>query len=131
MHLRVEGPAAPDLVWERYARFDQWPTWSPQVRRVDVDVAVLAPGVEGVVHGPLGVAVAFRIIEVDVGARTWSWTVHPVRPALPGIDLVLDHAVRAEPDGGSSSTLDLSGPLPIVLAYGPVALLALRRLVRS
>ncbi len=130
MHLHAQGPLAPDLVWERYALFDRWPTWSPQIRRVEVDADELAPGVRGVVRSPLGLAVAFTVDDVDDLARTWSWTVTPVGPVrLPGVRLHLDHAVVALQDGGSLTTLDVRGPTAVVLAYAPLALLALRRLV--
>jgi hypothetical protein len=135
VHLQVSGPAAPDVVWHRYARFDLWPTWSPQIRRVEAGAAELAPGVRGVVHGPLGVAVAFTVETVDStdpAERSWSWTVHPVGPGpLARVGLGLRHGVRPASGGGTLTTLDLAGPTPVVLAYGPLALLALRRLVRA
>ena len=134
MHLRAHGPLAPDAVWARYVRFDRWPTWSPQIRRVEVAVDELAPGVRGIVRGPLGLAVDFTVEEVDERARTWSWTVSPVGPVplprqLPTVRLHLHHAVVAGQDGGSLTTLDVTGPTPVVMAYAPVALIALRRLV--
>ena len=130
MHLHARGPLAPDLVWQRYARFDRWPTWSPQIRRVEVAEHELAAGVRGVVRGPLGLAVDFTVENVDERARTWSWTVSPVGPVrLPGVRLHLHHAVVALPDGGSLTTLDVGGPTAVVMAYAPVALVALRRLV--
>lgn len=138
MHLRASGPVAPDVAWQRYARFELWPTWSPQIRRVEVAATELAPGVRGVVRGPLGLAVAFTVDAVDAGgvgddggprARTWSWTVQPIGPVRLGVRLHLDHAVLATPDGGSLTTLDVSGPTVVVMAYAPLALVALRRLV--
>ena len=130
MHLHARGPLAPDVVWRRYARFDRWPTWSPQIRRVEVGEDELAPGVRGVVRGPLGLAVEFTVDHVDEDARTWSWTVSPVGPVrLPGVRLHLHHAVVALPEGGSLTTLDVSGPTAVVMAYAPVALVALHRLV--
>ena len=130
MHLQASGPLPPDLVWQRYARFDDWPTWSPQIRRVEVAEDELAAGVRGVVRGPLGLAVAFTVDDVDTRGRTWSWTVSPVGPVrLPGVRLHLHHAVVAHPDGGSQTTLDVRGPTAVVMAYAPVALVALRRLV--
>ena len=130
MHLQSRGPLAPDLVWARYVRFDRWPTWSPQIRRVEVAADELAPGVRGVVRGPVGLAVDFTVVAVDHGARTWSWTVSPVGPVrLPGVRLKLHHAVVARPAGGSLTTLDVTGPTAVVMAYAPLALLALRRLV--
>lgn len=132
MHLQATGTAAPQEVWVRYVEFARWPTWSPQIRRVDVMTDRLAPGVEGVVRGPLRVAVAFRIDAVDVGARTWTWTVHPVGAGpLSAVELVLQHGVHDGPDGGTMTTLDVAGPGMVLMAYAPVAVLALRRLVRA
>jgi len=84
--------------------------------------------------GPAGAHRDFTVDEVDERARTWSWTVSPVGPVrlprqLPTVRLHLDHAVVARPDGGSLTTLDVSGPTLVVMAYAPVALIALRRLV--
>jgi hypothetical protein len=121
--LRARGPAPADLAWRRYRVFAEWPTWSPQIRRVESDTDHLAPGVTGKVIGPLGVPVDFRIDEVDEAARTWSWQVTTV-----GIRLRLHHTV--ETDGaGSRTTLHVNGCAPIVLGYAPLAQIALHRLV--
>ena len=79
----------------------------------------------GVVHGPLGVRVPFEVLSVDEGRRRWSWR---VRAALVTLELV--HEVLERPDGGADTTLEVTGPAPVVLAYAPLAQLALRRLVR-
>lgn len=140
--LRARGDAPPDLVWERYADLDLWRTWSPQIERVQLDPGEgvepdgvrLRAGLEGVVHGPVGIAVRFRVTAVDEGALTWSWRVRPApggRIPLP-VALDLDHAVLAL-DDGSETTLTITGALhaaPLVLGYAPLARLALGRLVR-
>jgi hypothetical protein len=121
----ASGPLAPDRVWERYAVPDLWSTWSPQISRVDATTSRIAPGTTGIVHGPLGVQVPFEVLDVDEAERRWTWR---VRTAL--VTLALVHSVIARPDGGSDTGLEISGPAPVVLAYAPVAQLALRRLVR-
>lgn len=124
--LSARGPAAPDEVWDRYARPARWPQWSPQIRRVSTDGgAVLAAGDTGQVYGPLGVSVRFRVDEIDHQARTWSWTVWrgPVR-------LRLEHSVIAHGAGGSATGLTIEGPAVVVLGYLPLAQLALQQLVR-
>jgi uncharacterized protein YndB with AHSA1/START domain len=137
--LRARGDAPPDLVWERYADLDLWRTWSPQIERVQLargepEGARLRAGLEGVVHGPVGIAVRFRVTAVDEDALTWSWRVRPApggRIPLP-VALDLDHAVLAR-DDGSETTLTISGrppAAPLVVAYAPLARLALGRLVR-
>lgn len=121
----TSGPLAPDQVWERYAVLAAWPSWSPQISRVDATSSRLTPGMTGVVHGPLGVRVPFEVLSVDETGRRWSWR---VRAALVTLDLV--HEVREGPDGGSDTTLEVTGPAPVVLAYAPLAQLALGRLVQ-
>jgi hypothetical protein len=132
--LRARGGADPALVWERYARLELWPTWSPQVRRVEPDDARLSAGLEGLVHGPAGLAARFAVTAADEDAWTWSWQVRPGLSSLVTvpITLTLDHVVRARP-GGSETSLTIAGsPLaaPLVAGYAPVARLALQRLLR-
>ncbi|MFD4985379.1 hypothetical protein [Streptomyces sp. NPDC058374] len=51
--------------------------------------------------------------------------------ALGPLVLRLRHEVLAAPDGGSGTRLTVSGPLPVVMLYRPVAAWALGRLVAS
>lgn len=122
--LRASGPLAADEAWERYARPALWPSWSPQIRRVSASAVRMAAGVTGRVYGPLGVSVDFVVETWDEPGRRWSWTARrgPVR-------LRLGHDVTARDDGCETS-LRVSGPLPVVLGYAPIAQIALRRLVR-
>ncbi len=122
--LRAHGGADVTTAWDRYVDFARWSTWSPQISSVDADAARIAPGVTGRVHGPLGVGVDFVVDAVDELARTWSWTVRwgPVR-------LRRDHAVTSR-GSGCATSLRVRGPAPVVLAYAPLARLALGRLVR-
>jgi len=75
----------------------------------------------GVVHGPLWSNARFEVTSVDASAGRWTWRVRagPVR-------LTIDHEVA---DGVAAVAID--GPAPVVLAYAPMARLALERLVRS
>jgi hypothetical protein len=116
---RAPGRADADTVWQRYAEPDRWSGWAPQIRRVEHSADRIAAGVTGVVHGPLGLRVAFTVTAVDEPARTWAWSVRcgPIR-------LRLRHGVS--PDGGT--WLVVRGPAPVVAAYLPVARLALHRL---
>lgn len=123
--LGASGPLEPAAVWERYAVPALWSTWSPQITRVDSTSARLTAGTTGVVHGPLGVRVPFEVLSVDETRRRWSWR---VRAALVTLELV--HEVLGRPDGGTDTTLSVTGPAPVVLAYAPLAQLALSRLVR-
>ncbi|MDP9117068.1 MAG: SRPBCC family protein [Actinomycetota bacterium] len=123
--LTVSGRAPADLVWERYARPALWTSWSPQIRGVGVDAERIAPGVCGLVRGPLGLGVRFEIVAVDEAARTWSW-----RIALRLATLDLHHSVT-KTENGSTTTLTIDGSVPLVLGYLVPARLALGRLVAA
>jgi len=79
----------------------------------------LREGLEGSVTGLLGVRVRSRVTSVDVEAGRWAWE---VRAGV--VRLRIDHEVDY---GRAAITID--GPAPAVLAYAPVARLALSRLV--
>jgi hypothetical protein len=123
--LHATGPLAPAEAWERYAEPARWPTWAPQILGVQVPEPRLRAGLEGRVRGPLGLVLPFVVESVDEAARRWAWTVSagPVR-------LHLLHWVSGGPDGGSTTGLRIRGPLPLVVAYAPLAQLAINRLVR-
>ena len=122
MRTRVEarGPASAQAMWFAYAHSSRWPRWAPQVRRVDPEGPLVA-GMRGMVHGPAWSKARFEVTFVDPAAGRWTWRVQagPVR-------LTIDHEVA---DGLTAVVID--GPAPFVLAYAPMARLALRRLVRS
>jgi hypothetical protein len=69
--------------------------------------------------------VAFTVVAVDEVDHTWAWDVRfgPLR-------LRLRHGVDARSDG-SATWVTVRGPGPVVLAYLPVARIALHRLVRG
>jgi hypothetical protein len=120
------GPRDPDAVWTAYATPALWPSWSPQVREVrcphpEVTVRV---GTRGQALGPGGLSVPFEVTEVDVGRRRWTWRVR-VGPLV----LAMTHGVAVASAGGSCAWLRISGPLPVVAGYLPLARLALGRLV--
>ncbi len=131
VHLAVGGPIDPTLAWQRYARIDRWTWWSRHLDRVDVDGDELRirPGLTGrVASGPF--VARFTVDAVDEPARTWTWT---VRAGI--VRLRLDHAVLPATQVGTQregtlTRLVLHGPLPITMAYAPIAALALQRLVR-
>ncbi len=123
--LRAKGPADAATAWERYARFEEWPGWSPQLSSVEASAERIAPGVTGTVSGPMWSGADFHIDAVDEDARTWSWTVRR-KP----LKVRLEHGVEPD-DAGSATWLIIDGPLPFVVPYAPIAQAALRRLVSS
>ncbi|MFH0241140.1 SRPBCC family protein [Streptomyces sp. HK10] len=126
MTLRAIGRAPAEDVWERYARPELWPTWSPQIRSVRVRGDRIASGMEGEVVSLPGVPVAFTVEEVDEVRRRWAWRVKagPVR-------MRLHHAVAVLPGGRTGTELRMEGPLPALVLYAGPARLALHRLVRG
>ncbi len=116
--IRVEGPASRDTMWEAYAHTSRWSGWAPHLRGVDPE-ADLAAGLRGRVYGVAGSRAWFEVTAVDREAGTWSWTV-----SAGPVTLDLGHTV-----GDGWTALTVAGPAPAVLAYLPVARLALTRLV--
>jgi len=126
LSIAAVGTAEPAVVWDRYVGPARWPEWSPQIRSVDCPDEVIRSGSRGTVHGPCGVGVDFEVLDIDGEKLRWSW-----RVLVAGIRLTMDHGVDAGDFGtGTRTTLDISGPAPIVLGYAPLARLALGRLVR-
>lgn len=117
------GRLTPDEVWERYADLSLWSQWAPQIRRVEATSERLEFGTTGRVYGPPGIRIDFVVNGVDAAARRWSWTV----TRWP-ITLHLEHAVTKQ-GGGAATSLRVEGPLPVVLAYAPIARIALQFLV--
>lgn len=125
------GSAAVDEVWARYIHPQRWSEWSPQITSVDCSDDTIRAGSTGTVHGPCGIGVDFEILQVEHEKRCWSWRVHA---AFVTLELV--HSVEADSLSdpaavdGSRTTLDISGPAPVVIGYTPIARIALSRLVR-
>ena|SRR5689334_11040231 len=122
--LQARGDADVDTVWERYACPELWRTWSPQIRRVEIDAERIKSGLTGRVVPLLGPRVRFVIDDVDEVHRRWSWHVH-VGP----VSMRLLHRVH-ERRGGAVTDLTMTAPLPVLVGYAPPAQLALNRLVR-
>jgi hypothetical protein len=131
MHLAVGGPIDPALAWERYARPERWTSWGAHLDRVDVDgdETRIRPGLTGrVTSGPL--VARFHVDDVDEASRSWSWTVR-----VGALRLRLRHEVVAATQigtlqPGTLTRLVIAGPLPVTMAYAPIAAIALQRLVR-
>jgi hypothetical protein len=122
--LAAAGRASAGEAWERYAQVASWSRWSPQIRSVTCSSSRIRTGATGRVRGPLGVGVDFVVEAVDEKSRQWVWTV-----STGPVVLRLHHSVVPVGDG-ARTTLTMSGPLPVLLGYAPLARLALGRLVR-
>ena len=122
--VSVSGPLDLQSAWERYLLPQRWPSWAPQIRSVDVAEELLRPRLTGVVRGPLGLAVRFRVDEVDPETHTWAWTV-----MARGVRVHMRHDLTRTP-GATVAGLTVDGPALIALAYPPCAVLPLHRLLR-
>jgi len=105
-------------MWAAYADTSRWPSWAPQIQRVE-PLGPLEEGLRGRVDGPLFARARFEVTRVDEAARRWSW-----RVAIGPAHLTIGHEV-----GEGVTAVVIEGPAPLVLAYAPVARLALARLV--
>jgi hypothetical protein len=127
--LHAHGVASVTLAWERYADPALWSAWAPQIQRVDTTMSRLTPGATGTVRAGLlprpTLGIHFEVLAVDEDAREWAW-----RARLGPVVLRLEHGVTADPRG-SATWLRVHGPLPVVLAYAPLARIALGRLVSA
>jgi hypothetical protein len=129
--VSADCAAPPETAWALLAAPACWPSWAPQIRRVE-GPAALAQGDRIVVHGPFPVRVTATIATLVAGSR-WDWVVH-----LPGpFRLFGAHVV--EPRTGGCRILvhqRLLGPGTAILgpaglaAYAPIARHAVRRLAR-
>jgi hypothetical protein len=124
LRLAAAGAASAEQAWERYAQVAHWSRWSPQIRSVTCSSPRIRTGSTGRVHAAMGVGLDFVVDSVDEVARVWAWT---VRKGL--LTLHLTHRVVRAGDG-CRTTLEMAGPLPVLLGYAPLARLALGRLVR-
>jgi uncharacterized protein YndB with AHSA1/START domain len=126
LSTRACGGRAPEAVWTAYTTPTLWSSWSPQVRGVccaQPDVPVRA-GTRGDVLGPAGVRVPFEVTDVDLARQRWTWRVR-----VGTVVLEMTHGVTPRADGRCCAWARLSGPLPLVAGYLPLARLALGRLV--
>ncbi|MEP6560900.1 MAG: SRPBCC family protein [Nakamurella sp.] len=130
MTVGATGRADLDEVWDRYIHPERWSQWSPQISSVECSDATIQAGSTGTVHGPCGLGVDFEILQVDHHEHRWSWR---VKVAFVTMELV--HGVQSVTVGSgetpaTETTLDITGPAPIVIGYAPIARIALGRLVR-
>ncbi len=123
MRIAASGPRSIEEVWADYTHPSAWPSWAPQIRSVHGVGDPITAGDRGVVHGPVVLRVPFRIESIDQVARRWTW-----RVGVGPLSVVLDHGVDAM-EAGCCAWADVHAPGVAVLAYSPIARLALRRLV--
>ncbi|MFH8487579.1 SRPBCC family protein [Streptomyces longisporoflavus] len=122
--VRAAGAASVRTVWQRYADTAAWSTWAPQIRSVEAERKLRA-GMRGRVRPVVGPGIAFVVEAVDHEAHTWQWRVR-----LGPVRMRLWHAVLPRDPSGTIAELRIEGPMPVVVAYAPLARRALRRLVR-
>ncbi len=118
--IAVEGTTSAEVMWEAYADTARWASWAPHIRRVSPSGRI-TQGMSGVVEGPIWSRARFEVTQVDEHARRWTWRVR-----LGPTSLTIAHEV----DDGATA-VEIEGPAPLVIAYAPVAQIALARLVRQ
>lgn len=119
----AESAGDPAEAWALLSRPGRWHEWAPHVRGAWGLGDVVREGDAGAARLLGVVPVPVRITAVDA-PRSWRWRV--------GALVDMDHRVRPRPGGGVSVAIDLRAPAPmeaaLALAYGPLIVLALRRL---
>lgn len=103
----------------------EWPSWSPQIVKVNGIDGRIATGDRGVVVGPLRITIPFRIIDVDEVAQRWTW-----RVSVGLLKIQMVHGVDPS-NNGSRAWVRIMLPAPIALGYAPFAALALHKLTRA
>ena len=59
--------------WEHLARVEQWPSWAPHIKRLELNPpGDLGPQSTGVLHLANGMKPAFRVTEFNP-PRNWTW----------------------------------------------------------
>lgn len=112
-------PATPALVWSLLSDTRLWPTWGVPVTAVEGEGDVVYEGMRGRIRTPLGIWLPFEIAEVAPG-RAWSWYVAGVRATGHEVD----------PGNDPEQSLVCITGHPVLLPYGIVCDLSLRRLAR-
>ena len=60
--------------WEHLSRIEQWPSWAPHIRRIQLHPpGELGPQSAGVLHLSNGMQVTFRVNEFNP-PRNWKWS---------------------------------------------------------
>jgi hypothetical protein len=67
----VDAPLA--RAWEHLARVEQWPSWAPHIKRIELQPpGELGPQSTGVIHLVNGMKAAFHMREFSP-PRSWTW----------------------------------------------------------
>lgn len=95
----VQIDATAEDVWRVLADVDQWPAWTPTMRKVQiVGAAELRPGVRVRISQPKLPAMVWSVDEITPG-RGFSWTTGPYggrARATHYLEPVGDHATRVD-----------------------------------
>ena len=115
-HREIDAPA--HTLWGLLTDPQQWPSWGPSVRDVELKGERFELGATGTVTTVVGVKLNFEVVDFDPGAG-WAWKVAGV-PAT-------DHTV--EPLGADRCRVGFGVPW-VAVPYLSVCQLALQRLER-
>ena len=86
--------------WEHLARVEQWPSWAPHIKRIELQPpSELGPESTGVIHLSNGMKPAFRMTEFNP-PRSWKWV-----GRFLWVTVIYDHQFE-EVDAGHTKLLD-------------------------
>lgn len=134
MRVRHEAPVDPERVWVLLSQPACWPAWAPHFSHVSTPEGdapgPVTPGQALEIHTVVPrVSVDVGVTEVDPGRR-WVMRATP----LPGVTVESSHTLTH--DRGRAAVeveVEVTGPgawaRPLLAAYRPLALYAVRRLL--
>ena len=126
VHVQVRSDAAPERVWDLYARPERWKEWAPHIRSPhDLGNPEVEPGASGHIR-IAGLAPVWAEVTAKRPGRSWTWRVGLVE---------LTHTVDPRNGGGSTIGLAMRAPAPVEMAirlgYAPITKLILKNLARK
>lgn len=85
--------------WEHLARVEQWPSWAPHIKRIELQPpGELGPGSTGVLHLINGMKPAFRVTEFN-RPRDWTWV-----GSFLWLTVIYDHRFESLDEGHTRLT---------------------------
>jgi hypothetical protein len=81
----IEAPA--ETLWDLLTDPQQWPSWGPTVRGVELKGERFELGATGTISSVAGVELSFEITDFDPGAR-WAWNVAGIPATDHTVELV-------------------------------------------
>jgi Polyketide cyclase / dehydrase and lipid transport len=101
--------------WEHLARVEQWPSWAPHIKRIDLSPpGQLGPQSTGVLHLANGMKPAFRVTDFNP-PRNWIWV-----GRFLWLTVIYDHQFEELDTGHTKVTFIVQGSGFGVTVLGPL-----------